>query len=99
MRGSYCFLLLLFVFPSSLKDFRQFCGANPDPTDGFISVPLSEYNFELQKPYDIPLEQRYNYIDGVRHLWVYADDKPHSPNSKTQPRTEVRIRVHFDQLE
>ncbi|PRQ24683.1 putative concanavalin A-like lectin/glucanase domain-containing protein [Rosa chinensis] len=92
MRVSYCYLLLLFLFPSSPKYFSQLCGANPDPTNGFVSVPLSEYNFELQKPYDIPLEQRYSYVDGVRHLWVYADDKPHNPNSQTQPRTEVRIR-------
>ncbi|KAL6315525.1 hypothetical protein AAG906_000826 [Vitis piasezkii] len=67
-------------------------GWRADPTYGFTAVPLTEWNFELQKPYDVPLEERYSYENGVRKLWVYADDKPHDPNSLTQPRTEVRIR-------
>ncbi|XP_011075013.2 citrate-binding protein-like [Sesamum indicum] len=62
-----------------------------DPTDGFINVPLTEDNFEIQRPYDVPLEERYSYKNGTRRLWVYADDKPHDPNSHTQPRTEIRI--------
>lgn len=66
-----------------------------DPTFGFSSVPLTQANFKLQKPYDIPLDQRYSYKDGVHRLWVYADDKPHNPNSNTQPRTEIRIQVLF----
>ncbi|XP_048331639.2 citrate-binding protein-like [Ziziphus jujuba] len=65
--------------------------AETDPTDGFVAVPLTACNFVLQKPYDTPLEERYSFINGTRRLWVYADDKPHDPNSRTQPRTEVRI--------
>ncbi|KAI4339692.1 hypothetical protein MLD38_024605 [Melastoma candidum] len=65
--------------------------SHSDPTEGFTEVPLTEANFELQKPYDIPLEQRYSYVDGVRRFWVYADDKPHNIASMTQPRTEARI--------
>ncbi|RVX13174.1 Citrate-binding protein [Vitis vinifera] len=76
-------LLILFCFSE---------GWSADPTYGFTDVPLTEWNFELQKPYDVPLEERYSYENGVRKLWVYADDKPHDPNSLTQPRTEVRIR-------
>ncbi|KAI4375164.1 hypothetical protein MLD38_013068 [Melastoma candidum] len=64
---------------------------NCDPTLGFTEVPLTEANFELQKPYDVPLEQRYIYVNGVHRFWVYADDKPHSITSLTQPRTEARI--------
>lgn len=79
-------LLILFCFSE---------GWRADPTYGFTVVPLTEWNFELQKPYDVPLEERYSYENGVRKLWVYADDKPHDPNSLTQPRTEVRIRVLF----
>ncbi|KAM1005690.1 hypothetical protein TB2_002480 [Malus domestica] len=90
MRGSYCYILLSLAFLGSLKEIIQLCCA--DPTDGFTDVPLTEYNFELQKPYDVPLEERYSFVNGVRRLWVYADDKPHDPNSQTQPRTEVRIR-------
>lgn len=66
-----------------------------DPTDGFISVPLTEANFEVQKPYNIPLDQRYSYKDGVHKFWVYAHDKPYSPGSPTQPRTEIRIKVYI----
>ncbi|GFS37510.1 hypothetical protein Acr_00g0052340 [Actinidia rufa] len=66
-----------------------FCVA--DPTDGFTNIPLKDWNFELQKPYDIPLEERYSFQNGVHKLWVCADDKPHDPNSHTQPRTEIRI--------
>ena len=79
-------LLILFCFSE---------GWRADPTYGFTVVPLTEWNFELQKPYDVPLEEHYSYENGVRKLWVYADDKPHDPNSLTQPRTEVRIRVLF----
>ncbi|KAF3445498.1 hypothetical protein FNV43_RR10674 [Rhamnella rubrinervis] len=88
-----CSLLLfsaLLVSPNIIST-RPSCGAESDPTDGFIPVPLTEYNFKLQKPYDTPLEDRYSFINGTRRLWVYADDKPHNPNSRTQPRTEVRI--------
>ncbi|KAK3021222.1 hypothetical protein RJ639_045123, partial [Escallonia herrerae] len=62
---------------------NHLCSA--DPTDGFTNVPLTNANFELQKPYDIPLSERYSYGDGVHKLWVYANDKPHDPNSHTQP--------------
>lgn len=67
------------------------CGA--DPLDGFTNVPLTEANFELQKPYNVPLDKRYSFEHGVRRLWVYADDKPHELGSQTQPRTEIRIQV------
>ncbi|XP_054786004.1 citrate-binding protein-like [Prosopis cineraria] len=62
-----------------------------DPTDGFTPVPLTDANFVIQKPYNIPLDQRYSFRDGVHRLWVYANDKPHAPNSHTRPRTEIRI--------
>ncbi|KAK6938260.1 Alginate lyase 2 [Dillenia turbinata] len=67
-------------------------GCNADPTDGFTSIPLKEWNFELQKPNDKPLNERYSYENGLRILWVYSDDKPHQRGSKTKPRTEIRIR-------
>lgn len=89
-----CSLLLFLALLFSLKISTLLsCKAESDPIDGFIPVPLTEYNFKLQKPYDTPLEERYNFINGTRSLWVYADDKPHDPNSRTQPRTEVRIQV------
>ncbi|KAK9270246.1 hypothetical protein L1049_025823 [Liquidambar formosana] len=91
MNSSYCYQLLSILILVGLQEnFSSLCGA--DPTDGFTSVTLTEWNFELQKPNDIPLEKRYSFEDGIRRLWVYADDKPHNPTSHTQPRTEVRIR-------
>ncbi|KAL9394629.1 hypothetical protein Peur_013914 [Populus x canadensis] len=89
MERSYS-LLLLFLALVSLKSSNLLCSA-ADPTDGFTPVPLTEANFVLQKPYNVPLNERYSYEDGIRHLWVYATDKPHDPSSNTQPRTEVRI--------
>lgn len=65
-----------------------------EPTEGFREVVLRDENFVIQKPYDIPLEKRYSFENGTHRLWVYADDKPHDPNSATQPRTEIRIQVH-----
>jgi len=92
MKGFHCCLLLILALVGSLENLNLVCSA-ADPTDGFTPVPLTEANFELQKPYNIPLNERYSYEDGVRHMWVYATDKPHDPNSRTQPRTEVRMKV------
>ncbi|KAK1377755.1 hypothetical protein POM88_024499 [Heracleum sosnowskyi] len=46
-----------------------------------------------ERPYNLPVEARYSFENGVRRMWVYANDKSHGPNSQTQPRTEVRIMV------
>ncbi|CAN1235089.1 Citrate-binding protein, partial [Linum perenne] len=62
-----------------------------DPTAGFHEVKLSEHNFKIQKPYNVPISQRYSFKDGVRKLWVYGSDKSHSSGSHTPPRTEIRI--------
>ncbi|CAL5348593.1 unnamed protein product [Camellia sinensis] len=74
-----------------LAMLERVCGAlmiecQLDPTDGFTNIPLTESNFKLQKPYDMSLEQRYSFQNGVHCLWLYADDKP-----PTQLRTEIRI--------
>ncbi|CAL1363108.1 unnamed protein product [Linum trigynum] len=65
--------------------------AGDDPILGFTEIPLNQSNFILQKPYDVPLDQRYSFIDGVHRMWVYADDKPYARGSNTQPRTEIHI--------
>ncbi|KAL6906141.1 hypothetical protein ACP4OV_003742 [Aristida adscensionis] len=69
---------------------RDLAGAD-DPTGGFTAVRLSESNFELQRPYDVPSDARYRFDGGVRQLWVLSSDKPHSPQSNTSPRTEIRM--------
>ncbi|KAJ8769664.1 hypothetical protein K2173_005267 [Erythroxylum novogranatense] len=62
-----------------------------DPTKGFTALPLTKSNFVVQRPYDVPENQRYSFKNGVHKLWVYSTDKPHSPTSKTNPRTELRV--------
>ncbi|XP_073099841.1 citrate-binding protein-like [Elaeis guineensis] len=90
MACSPWFLLAFFVSLCLLRDAHRFC--NGDPTEGFTAVPLTEWNFEMEKPYDIPLEERYSFVNGVRRMWVYSSDMPLRPDSKTKPRTEIRIR-------
>lgn len=93
--SSYCCNLPLLIFLLSLINNFKFSQSHPDPTYGFIPVALTQANFKLQKPYDVPLEQRYSFQNGTHKLWVYADDKPHNPGSLTQPRTEIRIHVRI----
>lgn len=64
-----------------------------DPTEGFVSLPLNPSNYQIQKPYNIPVDQRYTFKNGVHTFWVFSTDKPLSPASPTSPRTELRILV------
>ncbi|KAK9904501.1 hypothetical protein M0R45_000646 [Rubus argutus] len=63
-----------------------------DPTLGFLELPLNTSNLDIQRPYNLALSERYSFIEGVHKLWVYFTDKPHSPDSRTHARTEIRIR-------
>uniref|UniRef100_A0A0D9XX72 Alginate lyase 2 domain-containing protein n=1 Tax=Leersia perrieri TaxID=77586 RepID=A0A0D9XX72_9ORYZ len=62
-----------------------------DPTAGFVAVELTEDMFKLHKPYDLPPEQRYEFRDGVRRMWVLCSDHPFSPGSPTKPRSEILL--------
>lgn len=62
-------------------------------TDGFTAVELAEEQFKVQKPYDVPLAERYELVDGVRRMWVYAADKPISSDHPGGPRTEIKIQA------
>ena len=64
-------------------------------TAGFVQVELTESNFKVQRPYDVPENQRYSYdnVTGVRTFLVYAGDKPFNTVTGTNPRTEVRLAV------
>ncbi|KAI3813826.1 hypothetical protein L1987_18561 [Smallanthus sonchifolius] len=82
---SYVSFVFLFLYKAM--------GLTPiDTTSGFVSQPLNQSNFDLQKPYDVALEQRYSFSNGFHKLWVFKTDKPHSRTSKTLPRTEIRFR-------
>lgn len=65
--------------------------APKDPTEGFISLPLNQSSYHIEKPYDVPLDQRYQFTDGVHRLWVYSTDKPHTRTSQTKARTELTM--------
>lgn len=64
-----------------------------NPTKGFDRVHLDSSNFIVEKPYDVPVDERYSFINGVHRFWVNSTDKPHMPSSNTKPRTEIRITV------
>ncbi|KAK7282381.1 hypothetical protein RIF29_11089 [Crotalaria pallida] len=72
--------------------FMHIVGSVPvDPTQGFTELPLKSSNLVIQSPYDLPKSARYSFVKDVHKLWVYSTDKPHSKQSKTHPRTEIRI--------
>ncbi|CAM8899815.1 unnamed protein product [Rhodiola kirilowii] len=62
-----------------------------DLTKGFVSMPLDQTNLVIQKPYDVGVAERSSFKNGVHTLWVYSTDKPHTRDSHTNPRTEIRI--------
>jgi hypothetical protein len=62
-------------------------------TAGFTPVRLTESQFVVQKPYNVPLDARYKFAGGVRRLWVYSTDKPGSPTHPGGARTEIKINV------
>jgi hypothetical protein len=62
-------------------------------TEGFAAVELPEAQFVVQKPYDVPLAERYEFVNGVRRMWVYANDKPISATHPSGARTEIKVDV------
>ncbi|OEL31983.1 Citrate-binding protein [Dichanthelium oligosanthes] len=93
-----CFLpwlLLMFMALASSCYDRSFAIATADPTLGLTAIELTEDRFKLHKPYDLPPEQRYEFRDGLRRMWVYCDDKPFSPGSPTKPRSEILLNATY----
>lgn len=68
-------------------------GSSSHLTAGFSRVRLSESQFVVQKPYDVPLHERYERSGGVRRMWVFATDKPISATHPGGARTEIKIDV------
>jgi hypothetical protein len=68
--------------------------AQADPTTGFTLLPV---NFQMQKPYNIPLAQRYSFDSrtNTHHCWVYNTDQPFSEGNTTDPRTEMRFNPDY----
>ncbi|GJR96167.1 citrate-binding protein-like protein [Tanacetum coccineum] len=88
-----CNMLLLVLLMSLLDDAIMVFAI--DPTQGFTNLPLTSISFIYQKPYNVPLESRYSFDDGVHRFWVYSDDEPFERGSNTRPRTEVHIKPHY----
>ncbi|KAL6641834.1 hypothetical protein ACP70R_020015 [Stipagrostis hirtigluma subsp. patula] len=85
-------LLIVLLLPLAVQGAAA---AAVDTTAGFTAVPLTEAQFSVQRPYDVPLEQRYEFAGGVRRMWVYCTDKPHTTTSRTKPRTEIHIMQNY----
>lgn len=81
-------LLLLALAAPSAPPAGAATAAMALPTEGFRPERLS---YRLQKPYNIPIEERYSARDGTYHFWVFSDDKPLRPGNRTKPRTEMRF--------
>lgn len=63
-------------------------------TAGFTPVRLRESQFVVQRPYDVPLCERYELgADGVRQMWVYSADRPISATHAGSARTEIKFNV------
>jgi hypothetical protein len=92
-----CSLLLLVATTIYAMSLPCTCAANAGSsrhlTAGFIRVKLNESQFVVQKPYNVPLQQRYEQRDGVRRMWVFATDKPISSTHPGGARTEIKVNV------
>jgi hypothetical protein len=86
-------ILHLTIFPLIIYHVTFFASAAVDPTQGFTLVSLDNSNLVIQKPYNVPVNQRYNFTNGVHQFWIYPTDKSFKTDSNTQPRTEIRISV------
>ncbi|GJN06896.1 hypothetical protein PR202_ga24669 [Eleusine coracana subsp. coracana] len=96
MAGSYslcCLLLgiLTFALWSLLPPCTAAAGRSGGLTAGFTRMNLRESQFVVQKPWNVPLDQRYEFAGGVRRMWVFNTDKPGSPNHPGGARTEIKI--------
>ncbi|CAK8539371.1 unnamed protein product [Lathyrus sativus] len=87
-------ILHLILLSLIIHQTTSFSSAAIDPTQGFTHVSLDNSNFVIQKPYNLPVNQRYNFTNGVHQFWIYPTDKPFMSGSNTKPRTEIRISKH-----
>jgi hypothetical protein len=59
-----------------------------DPTVGWTEYQDS---FNVQRPYDKPINTRFSIVGGIYNFWVFPNDAPHSPTANGRnPRTEAR---------
>ncbi|KAG6660807.1 hypothetical protein CIPAW_03G130400 [Carya illinoinensis] len=70
-----------------------------DTTEGFFPLPLDQSHYHILRPYDVPEDQRYSFINGVHKCWVYSTDKTHTRTSQTKPRTKIARHTRVWQFE
>ncbi len=59
-----------------------------DPTEGWTEYKDS---FNVQRPYNVPINTRFSITGGIYNFWVFPPDAPHSPDAHGRnPRTEAR---------
>ncbi|TVU26700.1 hypothetical protein EJB05_29256, partial [Eragrostis curvula] len=97
---SLCYLLLvcLLVICSSSSPrvtATGSAGGGANLTAGFTRVHLPESQFVVQRPWNVPLDQRYEFAGGVRRMWVFATDKPISATHPGGARTEIKVNVIY----
>jgi hypothetical protein len=56
-------------------------------TNGYVVIPDS---YTVQKPWNLPVSDRFSASNGVYTCWVYGTDQPFQQGSGTGPRTEMR---------
>jgi hypothetical protein len=64
------------------------------PVPGFMEYSST---FKVQRPYNIPVDQRFNDSAGIYTTLVYPNDKPFEVGNPTEPRTEMRWETWIDQ--
>ncbi|CAK8567206.1 unnamed protein product [Lathyrus sativus] len=60
-------ILHLILIPLIIYQTTSFASA-VDPTQGFTQLPLDNSNFQIQKPYDVSVNQRYTFTNGVHNV-------------------------------
>jgi hypothetical protein len=91
--SSSCSLLLLVAAAVLSLLYAANAGSSCQLTAGFSRVMLNESQFVVQKPYDVPVNERYDPCGGVRRMWVFDTDKPISSTHPGGARTEIKVDV------
>ena len=86
-------LLVVVAVISASSTTLAGAGRSAHLTAGFIRVRLTEWQFVVQKPYDVPLGERYQQFGSVHRMWVFATDKPISASHPGGARTEIKVDV------
>ena len=59
-----------------------------NPTAGWQKI---DWTYNVNHPWNIPVEQRFTKSGDEFYMKVYSWDKPHDKDSNTDPRTELSI--------